>query len=266
MVVESYFKERFFGRQLDTSLYYRNIEKLKVPKISKADGTFTFGLFPNVVWDGDVNDRNTLFKNSLEWITETVEAVRQNPKINLIIRFHPGESTYHSSSLKLEEIIRSKIPDIDQIKNLKLISSDEKINTYAFIKENIDIGLVFDGMVGLELPFLETPAVLAAQGRNTGSDVAFEPKTKAEYLNLLSRPEDLISKFKKGNFRDNAMKYSYWSLFEHCYSLPILSDNTYCYSDLRRKAFDLDPATAPDVLKTIKYLSSYAGKKDLGRN
>jgi hypothetical protein len=256
--VDEYFAQRFNGRAYDTNIYYKNIESYAKRGVDNKTAKYTFALFPNIIWDGDVIERNTLFKGPVEWICETVKFFEKNPHLHLILRFHPAEATFHTTSKKLESIIRERIPALDQIKNISVISSHEKVNTYDFIKDTVDVGLVFDGMIGLEMPYMGKPVILSAQSRLSGANVGYEPKSVQEYLGLLSDPQKLLEDFKNGPYRENLYKYAYWYLFQQCYKLPVLSPTNVGRVKYCKDPKELDPVYDPEILKTVQYISDCA--------
>jgi hypothetical protein len=136
MVCE-YFEHRINFKENDTRMYYGHYKSFKEIKLKREKNLKNYCLFPNVIWDGDVYERNTIFKGVLDWILQTIRLFRNCPH-RLIIRFHPAETTIWKNSKSLEGIIREKIHDIDSISNLFLISSDTPLNTYKFIAENVD--------------------------------------------------------------------------------------------------------------------------------
>lgn len=183
-----------------------NLERLNIQR-----NGMTFGMFPNVVWDGDLPERNIVFDNVVDWCTVTIEALRNTPHY-LFIRFHPAETTRLKGSKKLEEILREKISNIDDIENLTLIGSDEKIDTYKFAQKNIDIGLIYDGTLSLELTYMGIPVVACTNGLYTLDSIVYKPKTLDDYHAFLREPASVLSKFarEKDERKANACKYAYW--------------------------------------------------------
>jgi hypothetical protein len=259
--VDEYFKSRFLGKASDTKIYFKGMKNTLALKLDKTDVKCTFALFPNVIWDGDVVERNTVFKGPIQWILETISFFEKNPALHLILRFHPSEATFFTMSRKLEHIIREKVPHLSEIKNITVISSEENVNTYEMIEKFVDVGLVFDGMVGLELTYLKKPVILAAQSRLSGSGVGFEPKSQKEYFDLIKNYEELKLIFDSGKFRENLFRFAYWHLFEHCFTLPILDKDTYAFIRYGDDITPIDPALDIETRKTINYLSATAKRE-----
>lgn len=224
--VEDYFDKRVNFKASDTKIYYGDIVQFEEIVIPKSDDIKTFALFPNIIWDGDVYERDTIFKGIIDWIIKTVDIFRESPH-NLVIRFHPAETTLWKDSKSLQLVLEEKIPDIKDIKNIFLISSDKKINTYDFIAKNVDIGLIYDGMLAMELLYIKKPFISCAISRYTGSGFAYEPDSIETYKLMLLNPERIISDF-ENTYKDKKqkmLKYAYWYLFVCGYHFPIFNPN-----------------------------------------
>lgn len=165
------------------------------PEIAeKDDGVITYGLFPNVVWDGDVDGRSNLFSNVIDWCVCSINAIRKT-RHHLYVRFHPAEATRLKGAVLLEEILRRMIPDLDEIANVTLIGSDQKLNSYEFCKKHVDVGLIYDGTLCLEITYLGIPVIACARGMYALDSIVWVPSSVAEYEKLLGDPEGLISSF-----------------------------------------------------------------------
>ena len=56
------------------------------------------------------------------------------------------------------------------------------------------------------------------------------------------------------------LKFSYWYLFDRCYSLPLFNAKVYAYVDYHPDVQKIDPAFNPEVRRTIEHLASYVLK------
>jgi hypothetical protein len=168
-------------------------------------------MFPNVIWDGDIPERNTIFDNLLDWCAFTVEALRHTPH-RLCIRFHPAEDTRLRGSVRLEELLRRRIPDLDRIESLTLIGSSEKLDSYAFARANADVGLVYDGTLCLELTHLGIPVIACTHGVFTLDSVAYKPTSLGMYRDWLLAPDQVLQRFavEKTERMGCAREYAYW--------------------------------------------------------
>ena len=242
--IKHYFDNRINFKASDTKIYYGDIQSFESINIKKTPTNKTFALFPNIIWDGDVYERDTIFKGITDWVVKTVEIFKQSPH-NLVIRFHPAEATLWKDSKPLESIVKSIIPDIEEYPNIYLISADKKINTYDFILNNIDIGLIYDGVLAMEMPYIKKPVISCAMSRYTGAGFVYEPKSFEEYNEMIHNPQKLIADFDKTyvDKKEKLLKYAYWYFYICGYHLPIFDKNKPLYinySNLESKDIDIN--------------------------
>ncbi|MFO7890239.1 MAG: hypothetical protein R6V04_07850 [bacterium] len=190
-----------------------------VKKITVNHRGFTLAMFPNVVWDGDIPERNILFENVIDWCEFTINTIK-NSNNHLYIRFHPSEVTRLKGTVKMEDILRQRLPDIDTFSNITLIFSDEQLDTYTFARSEIDLGLIFDGTLCLELTYMGIPVIACTNGNFTLDEVVFKPDNRKKYSEWLINPSVILKKFKKEKDKrfKKAIKYAFWlynaSLYE----------------------------------------------------
>jgi hypothetical protein len=222
--VIDYLESRTRHEAADTKLYYKNANRTRRRWIHREPGTHVFGIFPNVVWDGNVPERDTLFDGPLAWLQHTIESFIDNPN-RLVIRFHPSEATKQAGTQRLEELIYECMPYVPEMKNVDIVGPEENLDTYQFIRDNIDVGLVYDGTLALELPYLGVPVLAGTTSRYTSDDFNFHASDKEQYQDYLRDPEPLIREFrmKKDEILEALYKYMHWFFFKTMYELPILS-------------------------------------------
>lgn len=212
---EERLRERIEHEVYDIREYYpegsdnKSLKQLDIKGSGKV-----FAMFPNVVWDGDLPERNILFDGVIDWCISTIEFFRDSPH-QLCIRFHPAEDTRHEGSMKLEQILRNRISDLDSMSNLTLISSGVKLDTYTFARKFVDVGLIYDGTLCLELSYMGIPVVACTNGLFTLDSVAYKPGSRDEYRDYLNNPDLLLERFsiEREERIASACKYAYW-LFE----------------------------------------------------
>ena len=224
--VVSYFENRINFKASDTKVYYGDIQKFEEVNIKKDNTTKTFALFPNIIWDGDVYERDTIFNGIIDWVVKTVNIFKNSPH-NLVIRFHPAEVTLWNDSKSLEKIIREIIVDIDEYSNIYLISADKKLNTYDFILNNVDVGLIYDGVLAMEMPYMKIPVVSCAMSRYTGAGFVYEPDSLENYKSILKDPMGISVDFEQNysTKKEQLLKYAYWYFYKSGYHLPIFDKN-----------------------------------------
>ena len=224
--VDDYFLSRRKHNAKDTSIYYewmKDKEQLVIQRQSKE--TINYGMFPNIIWDGDVVQRDTIFDGMFDWMVKTIKFFMSNPQHNLIIRFHPAEATMWKDSVKLSDTLFSVLPDLNKYDNIILIYSDQQVDTYEFVKNNIDVGLVYDGILALELLHMHIPVLSPSCNRYVTGEFIVNPLSQEEYFKMLKDfPFDEFFSDEKNNI---FYKYSYWYLFMSAYLMPIYSNKAF---------------------------------------
>lgn len=222
--VDNYFDLRFSHRTNDTKEYFgqssKNFEIIQNPKIK-----YHVAVFPGSIWDGNIKNRHIAFSGIVNWLEETINYFKKRPEIMVYVKFHPAEITFFKSSFGLADILREKIPDLDTYKNIMLIEPKEHVETYTFLKSGVDLGIIYDGFLGLELPFLKIPVLMGAvEGLFTISDGNFTIHSNTDYFNYLDNIEGLIQNFNENypRYMQNIYKFCYWYLFENPFELATI--------------------------------------------
>ncbi len=228
-----YFKKRQQYATCDTRILYRG--KRSSFKVDKNDGyKYHISLFPNVIWDGNTCDRHKVFEDYRDWILSTIIFIKNKSNIKLYIKSHPSEITVLKNSPRIVDIITKNI-DMNNIDNVILIPPEEVIDTYEFLKSGIDLGLVYDGFLAVEMPFLEIPTIMCVKGGMFAVEGGNYPITsKDQYFNYLNNIEELLKEFHE-NYQErynNIIRYIYWYIFENAIKLPILSKTQYLRTNL----------------------------------
>ena len=141
-------------------------------------------LFSNVFWDIGVSECGYVYDNVIDWIIDTINILKDKSDINLYIKPHPAEISEGTQSLSgIENIIKSKIENIP--KNVFFIEPEWKLNTYDLFKF-IDIGLIFNGTIGLEMLSNDVPVISVGKTPSFELNLMYEPNSKNEYYELLN--------------------------------------------------------------------------------
>ena len=230
-------KQYFFNRRShvtkDTSIYYSWMDGAKKIDIKKSsEHVPTFCLFTNIIWDGDVAQRDTIFNGMLENTIYTINKFRSLP-YNLYVRIHPAEATLWKDSVKMGDIIRNEIKDIDLIPNVHIIDSNQPVDSYTFVQENVDVALVYDGILSLELTAIGCPVIAAAVTRYANGDYVICPRTIEEYDSYLEDPER-CKFFLTQEKIDKMYKFAYWFIFKAGYCFPLYDENCFGKLDLTK--------------------------------
>lgn len=141
-------------------------------------------LFSNVFWDIGVSECGNVYDNVINWILDSINYVKDKNQINLYIKPHPAEISEGTQSLSgIENIIKSKLIKIP--KNVFFIKPEWRLNTYELFKF-IDIGLIFNGTIGLEMLFNDIPVISVGKTPSFELNLMYEPTSKKEYYELLN--------------------------------------------------------------------------------
>ena len=259
--IDDLLEERIRYKSKDNLNYYR-VEALHSRVIEKQKDQKVFCMFPNVVYDGAIEERNALFKDLVDWVTSTIRYFATQRENILVVRCHPAEASTSFAKIDqsemLETIIRKVIPEIDNIENVTIISSSEGLSTYEFIKQNVDVGIVYDGMISFELCYLKTPVISCAKGRYAGSGFGFEPSTKEEYYSLLRESRTTIENFEReyDARRKNLYKFLQWYLYEITYYFPLFTKKGgFDFDIIGTSTHDMDEDEVHELKRTLNRLS-----------
>jgi len=231
--VEDYFKNRQQYKTFDTKFLYKGKKSCLI--VDKNDGfKYHLSIFPNVIWDGNICDRHKVFRDYRDWILSTINFIKEKKDVKLYIKSHPSEITVLKNSPRIVDIIKNNI-NLEDTDNIELIPPEKVINTYEFIKSGIDLGLVYDGFLAVEMPFLKIPTIMCVRGGifavENGNIIV---TSKKEYFDYLDNIEKTLKDFHK-NYQErynNIVRYIYWYIFENAIKLPTLSKTQYINTNL----------------------------------
>lgn len=251
--VDAYFLSRRNHSTKDTTIYYSWMDKQERLSIERKDSkTLNYGMFPNIIWDGDVAQRDTIFNGMLDWMIKTIDYFLVHPENNLIIRFHPAEATLWKDTAKLSDTILSLYPKIEATPNITLIKADEKVDTYSFIRENIDVGIIYDGILSLELTHMHIPVISPSCNRFTGGSFVLNPDSKETYFKLLGNFP--FANYFTAEKKEEFYKYSYWYLYLSAFLMPPYSEER--FGEIVYSNHTLEKLKDPEFLSFYQKLMS----------
>lgn len=222
-----YLDKRRAHQTQDNIDHFKYITKDSLIDTKKSKGfDYVFCAFPNVIWDGDVDDRNHIFDGVLDWLIQIIDFMRENKNYFLYVRCHPSEVTRLKGTKLVEELLLDNIKDLENIQNVEIISSKTNLDTYRFLDQCVNIGLVYDGTLGLELPYMGIPTLMAGDGRINIKGINIGVKTRKQYFDYISKPEKIKQDFAKEFDEEILYKYVYWNQFETAYYMPIIDKKT----------------------------------------
>lgn len=140
-------------------------------------------LFSNIYWDVGLSETGKLFSSVIEWALETIDLIKDDDTCHLYIKTHPGERYDSSPSSKgIDDFIYEKYPVLP--KNVTLILPEYKIIPYQLFP-HVDLGIVFNGTIGLEMLLHNIPVVTTGLSPYGGIGLVHEPESLEEYKNIL---------------------------------------------------------------------------------
>jgi hypothetical protein len=150
-------------------------------------------IFSHILYDATFFYGESLFDDYEEWLVETVRAAIANPELNWVVKVHPvnvWRSSMDGKELaQLEaQTLRSHFGTLPE--HVKVMAADTEVNTFSLF-EVADYGLTVRGTIGMELPCFGIPVVTAGTGRYSGRGFTIDPATRADYMALLARLQDL---------------------------------------------------------------------------
>jgi hypothetical protein len=180
-------------------------------------------IFPNIFWDVGMSNTTTIYPSIIEWVLDTINFLSNNKEIEIFVKLHPGEKFDSSQSSKsIADFILEKFTKLPE--NLTIIYPEDKILTYNLF-QYIDLGIVYNGTIGLELLNKNIQIVSAGKAVYNILNDCFVPKTKIEYYNyLITFKESVI-------FNKNQIRF-----FSHFYfirtGIPWKLTNQSYYADI----------------------------------
>lgn len=204
-------------------------------------------MFTNIPWDAALINADTIFEDIFEWFDGTLQFFINNSEYHLIIKVHPAE-WLEKTSYTFSDYLADKYPELP--KNIFVVTNTSKLRPYE-IFEDVDLGIVFNGTIGLEMA-IKGKAVIAggATHYTRAGNVVYDIRTKEQYFEAIRDPEE-IKKFALENIK-NAYKYGYL-FFRKCeLPLPILYENKYV--ELNRRALK----KSAEFVKFDPYLNAIA--------
>jgi hypothetical protein len=142
----------------------------------------TYIMFPNVPWDAALTGADIGFNDVFNWIFTTIELFKNKSNFQLIVKIHPSEITVMESKRTVLEYISDKFRTLPD--NIKIIPSNTKISPYSLFPF-IDIGLVYNGTIGLEMSIQGIPVIVSGNAHYGKKGFTYDISTKEEYSNVL---------------------------------------------------------------------------------
>lgn len=146
-------------------------------------------LFSNVYWDVGMSDVNSIFSSISEWVFHSIRLLAGHEDVHLYVRCHPAEKLGFVNGQKgIRELILDEFPVLPS--NLTIISSDNKVSSYD-LYPYIDLGLVYNGTIGLEMLLEGIPIISAGKAPYSFLKSVSNATTISEYDSFISNQASL---------------------------------------------------------------------------
>ena len=219
-ILFDYLNSRKYGTQ-DMFYYFKNpsfeIED-QLKKIGVDLNKPIIGILPNIIWDAQLEYKNNIFENLVDWIISTIEYLSDRNDIQVVVRSHPGEVYSDRVSKQLvKDTIHERFNEIP--KNLKIIDADSKISTYSFA-DYCNTLVIYATKMGMEFSPYGNTVICAGESYIKNKGITLDPETKKEYFNLLDKFPDIEKP--SAEKIERAKKYAYHYFFRRTFQVKSL--------------------------------------------
>lgn len=220
--INNYLENRSKSKVADQQLYEKRFNTLveKQQLLSSLLNTKykrRYVMYPNLTWDCAIEGQiSKIFPDVFSWIDATVDFFKKHPQYQLVIKSHPAELVWEQASKPVGKYVVETHGDLPE--NISIIPADSPINAYDLITPEF-VGLVFNGTLGIELSVRGIPVLAVADNVHyKKAGIAYEIKSREEYLDLLFNPEKVILFAKEK--QKMAKKYAYYYFFKTMVRVP----------------------------------------------
>lgn len=244
--LDKFLADRFQGKRGDVRLFHRS-RPIDWAALNSDRSSYrrVFALFSNVPWDAGLNSVGTIFSSVYEWIEETIGYFQGRPEDRLIIKTHPAEMINGTMQTTFDRLMSRyrRLPD-----NIVVLPSDSNVTAYDLF-ELIDVGIVYNGTVGLEMAVKGKPVVTAARAFYANLGFTFDPGTRSEYFGLLER--DLRS---SPAMVDEARLFAYYYFLRSFVTFPLLAQ---VYGTRPRLSIEKGTELLPGAVRELDHICNY---------
>ena len=191
-------------------------------------------ILPHIFCDAPHAYPSVFFKDYYEWLTHTINKLKKNKNINILLKEHPSASLYNEQGY-LKRLIKNK-----KINNLRLISNE--INS-KYLMKSVDVLVTCGGTSGIEYVTQGIPVIIACSPPYSNFDFINKANNKIEYDKLLENATFLAVPSKQDKITSTNLLY----LFFENYGIDKKKANLDCYN--------VNLGESNDLKYFFKYLS-----------
>jgi len=168
-------------------VYFHNKDpnfNFEIKNYNSLKETKFVSLFTNVVWDAQLFFDQNIFDDMLDWLFKTIQYFIDQNKI-LVVRAHPAEiSGTLPSKQKISDEIKKKFGKLAN--NIVFIAPENPISSYSIIEKS-EFCIVYGSTIGTEIAAMGKNVLVGGEAWIKNKEISFDPKTKSEYFDLMSK-------------------------------------------------------------------------------
>jgi hypothetical protein len=161
------------------------------------------------------------FGTQYDWIMKTIDYVKVNKNIGLIIRCHPNSGSSKSTGVNYEELNFYNTLSLDAESNVCFILPEDKTSSYKLM-DIADLGLVYVSTVALEMACFGKNVILACRSPWSycaGIEFIQDSSTYTDVLTKYKTSETVVSKSKISY----AVRFAYGYIARWQLQFPLIS-------------------------------------------
>lgn len=134
----------------------------------------TISIYPNCLFDGNIDERDSIFNGLVTCINETISNLHD---FGIIVRLHPAEATLWSNFQPLKN-------EINHHKNVYIVASEAEVNSHD-IANMSDACVVYDGIIAVELAYLGHRVIMPSKSAYSCCPGIISPKSLEEFYSAV---------------------------------------------------------------------------------
>lgn len=129
----------------------------------------------HIFCDAPHADPGILYDDYRDWLVNTVQCLKDNPNVNILVKEHPSAHLYNEEGVLLKLLTEISAEQF-------IVDKNESTRS---ILENSDVIVTCGGTIGAEFSSLGKQVVLASNPPYSNLGFTVEPKSRVEYEHLL---------------------------------------------------------------------------------
>lgn len=145
------------------------------------------------------------FPDSLSWVPATVEAARESPELQWVIRLHPNLKNFgtNQQALAQAEAVAADLPE-----NCRMVFPDDDVSSYT-LADLAACGVVYGTTMGVEMASRGKPVVAVARGWYGRSGMVTPVRRREDYLPTVRAAAQRPASFQTALQAHRFMKHLY---------------------------------------------------------